>query len=95
LTIFPSLRTSATALAALRIFTTAALERAVSSNDRSRRLVISGTYQLPLGRGTALGKNWNRAVDALMGGWQVNGIWTYHTGFPISVTAQHLHELLD
>jgi hypothetical protein len=62
-------------------------ERSVSSNDRSRRLVISGTYELPLGRGKALGKSWNRGVDALIGGWQVNGIYTYQTGFPISVTA--------
>ena len=64
-------------------------ERSVSSNDRSRRLVISGTYQLPVGRGKALGKNWNRAVDSLIGGWQINGISTYQTGFPISVTAQN------
>ena len=62
-------------------------ERAVSSNDRSRRLVISGTYQLPFGRGQALGKNWSRAVDSLIGEWQVNGIYTYQTGFPLSVTA--------
>ncbi len=64
-------------------------ERAVSSNDRSRRLVISGTYEFPLGRGKAFGKNWNRAMDALIGGWQVNGIYSYQTGFPLSVTAQN------
>jgi hypothetical protein len=62
-------------------------QRAVSSNDRSRRLVISGTYQLPFGRGRAFGKSWSRPVDALIGGWQVNGIYSYQTGFPISVTA--------
>ena len=62
-------------------------QRSVSSNDRSRRLVISGTYELPFGRGKALGKNWNRAVDAAIGGWQVNGIFTYQTGFPLAVTA--------
>jgi len=64
-------------------------ERAVSSNDRSRRLVISGTYQLPIGRGKSLGSSWNRAVDALLGGWQMNGIYTYQTGFPLSVTASN------
>jgi hypothetical protein len=62
-------------------------QRSLSSNDQSRRLVISGTYQLPIGRGNFFGKNWNRAVDSLIGGWQVNGIYTYTTGFPISVTA--------
>ena len=62
-------------------------QRGVSSNDRSRRLVISGTYELPFGRGKTFGKNWNRPVDAVIGEWQVNGIYTYQTGFPISVTA--------
>jgi hypothetical protein len=62
-------------------------ERSVSSNDRSRRLVISGTWQLPFGRGRMLGTNWSRALDSLIGAWQVNGIYTYQTGFPISVTA--------
>ncbi len=64
-------------------------ERSISSNDRSRRLVISGTYQLPVGRGKALGETWNRGVNAVIGGWQVNGIYSYQTGFPISVTAQN------
>ena len=66
-----------------------AAERAVSSNDRSRRLVISGTYELPFGRGKALGRSWSRSVDALIGQWQVNGIYSYQTGFPLSVTAQN------
>src|SRR5581483_4760885 len=64
-------------------------ERSVSSNDRSRRLVISGTYQLPVGRGKAIGKNWIRPLTALIGGWQINRISSYQTGFPISVTAQN------
>jgi hypothetical protein len=64
-------------------------ERAVSSNDRSQRLVISGTYELPFGRGKAFGRNWSRGIDALIGEWQVNGIYDYQTGFPISVTTQN------
>ncbi len=64
-------------------------ERGVSANDISRRLVISGIYELPFGRGRTIGKNWNRVTDALLGGWQVNGIATYQTGFPLSVTTQN------
>jgi len=64
-------------------------ERAVSSNDISRRLVISGVYELPFGRGRRFGASWNRGVDALLGGWQVNGIATNQTGFPISVVTQN------
>ena len=62
-------------------------ERSVSSNDISQRLVISGVYELPFGRGKFIGHNWNRVIDAAVGGWQVNGIATYQTGFPISITA--------
>ncbi|MFP5227365.1 MAG: hypothetical protein ACLGXA_07015 [Acidobacteriota bacterium] len=39
-------------------------ERAVSSNDISGNLVVSGVYSLPFGRGQTWGDNWNRVVDA-------------------------------
>jgi hypothetical protein len=42
---------------------------------------------MPFGRGKTFGKDWNRLLDGLIGGWQVNGIYSYQTGFPISVTA--------
>jgi Carboxypeptidase regulatory-like domain/TonB dependent receptor len=61
-------------------------ERSISSNDISKRLVISGGYSLPFGRGQRFGSNWNRVVDALLGGWQLNGIATAQTGFPLAVT---------
>jgi Carboxypeptidase regulatory-like domain/TonB dependent receptor len=64
-------------------------EYAVSSNDISKSLVISGVYTLPLGRGQQFGRNWSRPVDALLGGWQINGILTEHTGFPLSPTTQN------
>lgn len=58
-------------------------ERSVSSNDISQRLVISGGYVLPFGRGKSFGKNWGRPLDAALGGWQVNAIATYQTGLPL------------
>ncbi len=64
-------------------------ERAVSSNDISRNLVVSAVYSLPFGRGRQFGSNWNRPVDAVLGGWQVNGILTEQTGFPLSPTTQN------
>jgi hypothetical protein len=64
-------------------------QRGVSSNDISNRLAISGIYGLPFGRGKLVGHNWNKAVDALLGGWQVNGIATNQSGFPLSVTTQN------
>ncbi len=64
-------------------------ERAVSPNDISRSLVTSGVYSLPFGRGQRFGANWKRGVDLLLGGWQVNGIATYQTGFPLALTTQN------
>ncbi len=44
------------------------------------RLVISTIYQLPIGRDRAIGRNMSPALDAVIGGWQVNGIWTLQAG---------------
>ncbi len=45
------------------------------------------SYQLPFGRGKALLANSGRAVDEVLGGWQVNGGVSFYTGFPFSVIA--------
>jgi hypothetical protein len=43
------------------------------------------TYDLPVGRNRQFGKNMNKVVDAAVGGWQVNVIGTFHTGFPLTI----------
>ena len=45
------------------------------------------TYDLPFGRNRKYGKNWNRALDAIAGGWQVNGLAGFHGGFPLTINA--------
>jgi len=42
-------------------------------------------YEIPFGRGKTYGGNMNRALDAIAGGWMVNGIFTFHTGQPFTV----------
>ncbi|MGH7248972.1 MAG: TonB-dependent receptor, partial [Pseudomonadota bacterium] len=64
-------------------------DRSVSANDISRRLVLSSVYQLPVGRGRKLGAGWNPFVDAVLGGWQVNGLLALQTGFPLGITTQN------
>jgi hypothetical protein len=64
-------------------------ERTVSSNDISRNLVVSGVYDLPFGRGQSLGGNWNKPLNAVLGGWQINAITSQHNGFPLSPTTQN------
>lgn len=60
-------------------------ERASADGDVRHNLVFSGTYHLPFGRGQALFSNWNRTEDLILGGWQLNGIFSAHTGTPFNV----------
>jgi Carboxypeptidase regulatory-like domain len=64
-------------------------ERSVSPNDISQSLLLTSVYEIPIGRGRWLGKNWNHLTDALLGGWQVNGILTLQTGFPLALSTQN------
>jgi hypothetical protein len=43
------------------------------------------TYDLPFGRNRQFGKNMNKFVDGVVGGWQVNAIASFHTGFPLTI----------
>ncbi len=58
-------------------------DRSVSLLDIRHRFVADFIYQLPIGRGKAFGKNWSRALDAIAGGWQVNGFVTFAPGVPL------------
>ena len=61
-------------------------EKAVSANDISRSLVVSAVYSLPLAPEKNLAKGWNKSVNAVLGGWQVNVIATEKTGFPLGLS---------
>jgi hypothetical protein len=62
---------------------------AVASQDVPHRIVAGYIYELPVGTGRAFGAHMNRALDALIGGWQVNGITTVQSGTPLQVTASN------
>ncbi len=53
--------------------------------DEKFNFVPSVVYELPFGRGRKMGTNWNKGVDAILGGWQLGSIFTYHTGFPLTI----------
>jgi hypothetical protein len=42
-------------------------------------------YQIPFGKGRQFGASMNRALDAMLGGWELNTINTAHTGTPLDV----------
>ena len=57
--------------------------RMISDLDVTNRLSISGIYELPFGRGKRFMADANGVAEALLGGWQIQGVYTYQTGFPI------------
>jgi Carboxypeptidase regulatory-like domain len=44
-------------------------------------------YELPIGKGKAFGKDLPTAVNTIVGGWSVNPIVSWHTGFPFALYA--------
>jgi hypothetical protein len=61
--------------------------RGVSSVHVPQRLVFSGVYELPFGRGRHFGNGMSRWMDLFAGGWQVNGIWTAQSGSTLGIGA--------
>lgn len=59
------------------------LDRSVAPQDISQRLAISYIWELPFGKGKHYWSAAPRAVDLMLGGWQLNGITTFQTGQPI------------
>jgi hypothetical protein len=53
--------------------------------DAAQLVHLSGIYTLPFGRGQRYMSDANRAVDAVLGGWAVNFIYTYQSGQPFTV----------
>jgi hypothetical protein len=57
-------------------------EKRAADIDRPHRFVTSSSYELPFGRGKALGGNAGPVLDRIIGGWIVNGIFSYEVGAP-------------
>jgi hypothetical protein len=62
-----------------------AADRSVGFSDVAQRLVISYVVDLPFGRGHLIGNQWHGLTNAMAGGWQVNGIVTFQSGFPLAI----------
>jgi len=60
-------------------------EWALSANDAPQRLVLATIVDLPIGRGRWIGRDMNRALDAVIGGWSVSTILTFQSGQPLPI----------
>ncbi len=56
-----------------------------AGGDRTHHLIVSGSYELPFGRGKAIGQQ--PVAAAILGGWSVNGIFNRWSGAPFTVSS--------
>ena len=61
-------------------------EKALSAFDVPHNVAISAGYELPIGRGRRLLGNADGVVDAVLGGWQLQGIYVWRSGRPFTPT---------
>ena len=62
----------------------ARLARGPANNNRERVFFIATLYELPVGKGRQFMSNAPKAVDLLLGGWQVNGTYSWMSGQPFT-----------
>jgi hypothetical protein len=68
---------------------------AIASQDIHQRLVVSYIYQLPFGHGRAYGVHIPGWENAVLGGWQTNGITTFQGGNPLAVSGSNTLSSFD
>lgn len=62
------------------------LERALSAHDVAHRVVMTGAFEVPIGKGRRWGASWNRPLDWALGGWEISGLALLQSGMPLHVT---------
>ena len=70
-------------------------DHGLSDFDVDHRLVGSFVYNLPFGSGEKFAGDSTGLKNAVVGGWQVNGIYTWQRGFPVTIIAADLGGLND
>ena len=59
----------------------------ISDQDTPHRFSMSALYALPFGKGRTFFKDANFLTNAIVGGWQVQGVYSMQSGFPIAFGA--------
>ena len=62
----------------------AKLARGVSNNNRRHVFFLASLYEIPVGKGHRFLGNASKIVDAIVGGWQTNGSWSWMAGQPFT-----------
>ena len=59
------------------------IEHKLGGEDRPFHLSIAPIWQIPIGRKQALGKSMPKALDFVVGGWQLSGQFNIQSGVPV------------
>ena len=57
-----------------------------STYDARHNFTLAGTYELPFGKSRRMGSDWNGLKNAVLGNWNLHGIFQARTGFALTVT---------
>src|SRR6185295_17940289 len=60
--------------------------RSLSQFDATHVLNVTYVWDIPIGRGRLLGRNWNAWLNGFLGGWKTNGIWQFASGQPLGLS---------
>jgi hypothetical protein len=61
------------------------LERGLSQYDATHVLNVTYVWEIPIGRGRLVGRNWNPWMNGILGGWKTNAIWQFASGQPLGL----------
>ena len=59
--------------------------RSVSQFDTTHQINTNYVFELPFGQRRHWLSKSNRAVDAILGGWDLTGVWRWTSGFPVTI----------
>ena len=58
--------------------------RSIAQFDRTHVFVLSSLWELPFGRGRSFGANMSSVLNTIVGGWQLNTIYHWQSGNPLT-----------
>jgi hypothetical protein len=61
-------------------------QRGVSDYDYLHQINTYGAWAIPVGRGMRYGNSMNKVLDAIIGGWQISGIFKYNSARSFSTS---------
>ena len=67
-----------------------AAEKSVDGGDIPQSLVVNYTYKIPVGRGKLFGGAMGKALDAVIGGWELTQVATFKGGIPLHISGSDI-----